>query len=92
MAKKTLPNAGTLIPGLVSDIVEDNKPEKKSKRAAKEESVNEPIKERKTKTVTFSFKPSVYEPLREMAWRERISLNEYVGKIFEEYVKENWKG
>lgn len=91
MAKKTLPNAGTIIPGLVSNIVEDNKPETKSKRAAKEES-NKSDKEIKTKRVTFSFRPSVYEPLREMAWRERISLNEYVGRIFEEYVKENWKG
>ena len=63
-------------------------PEKKSTRTPKKEV----IKEIKSEAATLVLRPSTKEALKEMAWREHRSFNDYVGEILENHVKKNWKG
>lgn len=61
-------------------------PEKKATRTKKEEK-----KEIKSEAATLILRPSTKEALKEMAYRERRSFNDFVGEILENYVKKNWK-
>lgn len=47
--------------------------------------------EKKNAQTTLLFRPTTKTNLRELAWRRRISLNELVNQICEEYLKKNFK-
>lgn len=48
--------------------------------------------EKKNAQTTVLFRPSTKADLRELAWQRRISLNELLNQICEEYLKKNFKG
>lgn len=47
--------------------------------------------EKKNAQTTLLLRPTTKENLRELAWRRRISLNELVNQICEDYLKKNFK-
>lgn len=48
-------------------------------------------KEIKTKRFSLLLKPSVYNNLKKIAVMEQTSVNELIGKISEEYIRQNHK-
>ena len=84
---KEIPNATSLIEG----IVEGSKPEKKTASSTKKDVKSRATRELKTVQATLVLKPSVKEALKELSWREHRSFNDYVGEILENHVKRNWK-
>lgn len=47
--------------------------------------------EKKNAQTTLLFRPTTKENLKELAWRNRISLNELINQICEEYLEKNFK-
>ena len=47
--------------------------------------------ERKNAQTTILLRPTTKENLKELAWRNRTSLNELINQICEEYLKKNFK-
>lgn len=45
-------------------------------------------KETKTKQFNVLIKPSIHQQLSDLAWQNRKSLNEYIGIIFKEHIKD----
>ncbi len=47
--------------------------------------------EKKAAQTTLLFRPTTKENLKELAWRKRISLNELVTQICEEYLEKHFE-
>ena len=47
--------------------------------------------EKKNAQTTILLRPTTKENMKELAWRRRISLNELINQVCEEYLKENFK-
>lgn len=45
--------------------------------------------EKKNAQTTLLFRPTTKEELRDLAWERRISLNELINQICEDYLKKN---
>lgn len=48
--------------------------------------------ELKSAQISLMLRPTTKENLKELAWRNRISTNELINQIVEEYLRENFKG
>lgn len=48
--------------------------------------------EKKNAQTTILLRPTTKENMKELAWRRRISLNELINQVCEEYLKKNFKG
>ena len=47
--------------------------------------------EKKNAQTTILLRPTTKEDMKELAWRRRISLNELINQVCEEYLKENFE-
>lgn len=47
--------------------------------------------EKKNAQTTILLRPTTKENMKELAWRRRISLNELINQVCEEYLKKNFK-
>lgn len=46
--------------------------------------------ERKSAQTTILLRPTTKENLKELAWRNRISMNELICQVLEEYLEKNF--